>query len=375
MLSKRSRMDGESSRPGAINVQDAKFTRCGWRKKRRISRRSYIDKSVIAGINTYMLRCWGVNPYASANGGYFRLANTNSTAANDVGHFLPMWYFDITAAMNWNNPNAGPAVLNFGQVSYRPFIRQGTSEVLTFRKTVTQFESPTGAVAGGNANTLYFTSQTGSSTQNGFLKAALHEYTSAKMLCYGIQGVPVRFRVSLVRFHKAHLCPGWEDQFFDNGTGTSVPGVAGFNTNVQEAVSLQQYLAGPFRHSPLNVQQTNNRKKYSEILIKDFVIGGAPTGQTPYMHQLEIFKQHNAIRKYDWQTNTGSNQDFAWDVNDYQQMVLTSQTNVDFTKRWYILVRAQALASTQTTDIDPVPDTTRTPSFDFNMINKYKDII
>lgn len=384
MLTKRARMD-ESSRPGAINVQDARFTRCTVQKKRRISRRKRLDKLTSAGTNNYLLRCWALNQYANATGGWFVLGNTNQTLAADLGHYLPIWYFDVTAAMNWSSQPNGTTGLAFGQVSYRPFIRTDATQAasaggITFRKNVSQFETPSGTGTGGNANTLYYTGQTGSSTQNGFIRAALHKYMSARMLCYGIGNVPVRFRVSLIRFKRAHLCPGWQDVDFDNGDGATNGASGSFDENVMQSIALQQYLAGPFRHSPLNIQQTWARKLYQEKVIKDFVIGGAPVPVapatfTPYMHQLDIFQTFNAIRRYDWSNNTSAQSDRAWNTNNYDQVVTPCQTNVDFTKRWYLVVRAQALEGTQATDIAPAPDTTRYPSFDFNMINKYQDII
>lgn len=380
MMTKRARTDGESSRPGAINVQDARFTRCGWRKKRRLSKFGRLSKIVNSGVNPYQLRCWGLNEYANPNGGYFRLANMNQTLATDLGHYLPIWYFDVTAAMNWATPG-GSTGLFFGQVSYRPFIRTDTAQAnssgaITFRKNVTPFENNAGNPNGGNVNSISYTGQVVSSTQNGFLKAALHKYMAARMLCYGIIGVPVRFRVSLIRFKKAHLTPGWQDQFFNDGGGAASNVSAVYDQNVAESVALQQYLAGPFRHSPLNVQQTSARKKYQEVVIKDFVLGGAPTGSTvPYMHQLDIFRQFNRVRRYDWQQQVAQADDNQWNNNIYAIQATMNQPNVDFTSRWYLTIRAQALPSTQATAVDPVPDTTKTPSFDFNMMNMYEDII
>lgn len=374
MSNKRARTETglHSSRPGAINVQDAKFTRCSWRRKRRISRQAKVNKLVDGAKNTYMLRCWGVNPYAFANGGYFVVPNTNVTDVAAPGHHLPMVMFDITAAMNWSRVG-GSEGLQFGRVVYRPFIRTGAvggSNPVDFSTSQPQFETPAGAAGGGTANTLFKTPQTFSSLQNGFLRAAFHKYMSAKLLCYGIKNIPVRFRVSLIRFKKNFLAPGFQDADFGG-----IPGAVATNDNLAQMQALYQYLVGPFRHSPLNDQQPWARKLYQEVKIKDFVIGGAPeTASAPYMHQVNIFRQFNTVRKYDWQQNSTFVTDAAWDVNNYDQSSVNNQTNVDFTKRWYLVVRAQALSGTVTAGA-PVPDTTRYPSFDFNMINTYEEII
>lgn len=360
------------TREGAINTEEAKFTRCSWRRKRRISRQAKVNKLVDGAKNVYMLRCWGVNPYASANGGYFVVPNTNVTDAANPGHHLPMLMFDLTAAMNWNRVG-GTEGLVFGRVMYRPFIRTSqtaANPTVDFSIAQPQFETPSGAGTGGVANTLFKTPQSFSSLQNGFLRAAFHKYMSAKLLCYGIKLVPVRYRISLIRFKKNFLAPGFYDQDFGGFSGTSAT-----NDNQAQLQALYQYLVGPFRHSPLNDQQTWARKLFQEVKIKDFVIGGAPdTATAPYMHQVNVFRQFNVVRKYDWANNSAFNTDAAWDVNNYDQSSVSSQTNVDFTKRWYLVVRAQALSSTVTSGA-PVPDTTKSPSFDFNMINTYEEII
>lgn len=380
---KRARTDageGMSSRPGAINVQTANFTRCNVKKRRRISRRKFLDRVTSASVNTYVLRCNGVNGYANPGGGWFRLANCaqGGAGAPDSGHFLPIWYFDTGAAINWTSPAGGSAALTFAQVAYRPFFRDAANSVapqtVTFRKQITQFQNSAGAASGGNTNQLVFTGQTFSSTQNGFLKGSFQKWMSAKLLCYGIYDTPVRFRVSLIRFHKPFLTPGYEDIGFEANQGN-----AGTDANASLNMSVQQYLAGPFRFSPLNDQQGEMKKHFTERVLKDFVIGGVPKPATgaiaPYMHQLNIFEQFNKVCRYDWNTSIADVGDTQFNAEAYRPQANKYQPNVDFTKRWYLVIRAQSLVGSQTTDIDPVPDTTKWPSFDILMKTKYSDII
>lgn len=362
---------GMSSRPGAINVQTANFTRCNVKKRRRISKRRRLDKLTQSSCNYVTLRASGVNGYANAAGGYFVIANANNTTA-DLGHYLPMWYFDITATQNsqavpGTNNNAN--LLVAGQCVYRPFIRTSPTPQLTFNKNVAAFKDPSGTVGAGGFG--YYIVQ-GSvpnnvnvALQNNGLRAALHNWFSAKMLCYGLLNTPVRFRISLVRFHKEHLVPGWWDTNFGNVTGSS-----GTEWNMQEAVNLQQYLAGPFRYSPLNEQNQNMRKLYTEKVIKDFVLA-APTSGTPYMHQLNIFEQFNTIRRYDWEQGVYDPTDPAYNNETFTINTARLQPNVNFTKRWYLLVRAQAIDGTTVDPAAPAPDTTKWPSFDILLKNKY----
>lgn len=376
---KRARMDGGDmgSRPGAINVQTANFTRCNVKKRRRISKQKFVNKVVTAAYNPYVLRCNGVNSYASIVGGYFRLANSANTGnVNDVGNYLPIWYFDVTAAINWTAPAGGSSALTYGQVAYRPYLRTGGlpfATSITFRKNVTQFQNAAGAATGGNTNQLVFTPNSFATTNNGFLKAALHKWMSAKILCYGIYDVPVRFRVSLIRFHKSFLCPGWEDNGFDQ-----VPENAGIDGNANLCYALQQYLAGPFRFSPLNEQQTDLKKHFTEKVLKDFVLGGVPRpaagSAVPYMHQLNVFEQFNQIRRYDWNTAIADIGDPSRTAEAYEPVQNKMQPNVDFTKRWYLTIRAQSLAGTTADPVDPVQDTSLWPSFDLLLKNKYVDI-
>lgn len=377
-MNKRPRMDGESSRPGAINVQDAKFTRCNVKKRRRISKRRYVDTLVKAGTNPYILRANGVNEYASTAGGYFILANANNTAAagGDSGHYLPSCWFDVTAAINWTRNPTGNNQLSFSQCGYRPYIRTttGAAEV-TFRKNVQQFQNNVGANTGGTSYQLVYTGQTFSSTQNGFLKAAFHNWMSAKILCYGIYNVPVRYRVSLMRFKRDYLCPGFEDV---GQTATSSI-LADTATPMSELVALQQYLHGPFRYSPLNDQQQNMKKYFQEKVLKDFVIGGVPAPSTgavaPYMHQLNIFEQFNKIRRYDWQDVFGALTDPQYNAERYDPQSNINQPNVKFTSRWYLVIRAQSLAKDIADPAIPVADSTKWPSFDIIIKQKYSDII
>lgn len=378
MLTKRARMDGYSSRPGAINVQTAEYTRCKVKGRgKRLSKRRRIDQLVAAGINTVYLRCNGMNEYASAAGGYFNLPNLTQTGP-DSGTYYPIWYFDIGSAMNWTSGPGVATTINYAEVSYRPFLRytaantEGTA--LTFRKGRPQFEAPTGSASGGFANTLQQAGGTGAqNTALAFGRAAVHKWVSAKLLCYGIANTPVRFRVSLIRFHKPHLCPGWEDVGFDPATN-----VQQTDQNERENIALQQHLAGPFVHHPFNTQQVEMRRLYTERVIKDFVIGGPDVAQgatfVPYMHQLDFFKKLNKMARFDWNVaNNNLAQGFV-QFNTYSAQLATYQNNVDFTKRWYLCVRAQSKFKQQITDVPPVNDTTVWPSFDFWMQNKWEDL-
>lgn len=377
-MNKRRRTDEMSSRPGAINVQDAKFTRCNVKKRRRISKRRYIDSLVKAGTNPYILRANGVNEYANVGGGYFVLANANNTAAagGDTGHYLPSWWFDMTAAINWAKTPTGNGGLTFSQCAYRPYLRTTAGgQEATFRKNVQQFQTSTGANTGGNTYQLVYTGQTFSSTQNGFLKAAFHNWMSAKILCYGIYNIPVRFRVSMIRFNRDYLTPGWDD----TGQASTANILADTSLLASESYALQQYLHGPFRFSPLNEQQLHLKKLYQEKVIKDFVIGGVPqptTGNvTPYMHQLNIFEQFNKIRRYDWEDVVGALTDAQYNAERYDPQSQTNQANVKFTKRWYLVIRAQSLAKDVADPTVPAGDTSKWPSFDILIKQKYSDII
>lgn len=357
-----------SSRPGAINVQTANFTRCNVKKKRRISKRRRLDKLTQASTNYVTLRCDGVNGYANTAGGYFVLANCNNTTA-DLGHYLPIFYFDVTATINQtptigtNNSLSG--VTTIAQVTYRPFIRTTPTPQLTFNKNVPQFRDAAGGTAGGLGNQMVQGSYTNNQAGNTGIRAALHNWMSAKLLCYGILNVPVRYRISLIRFHKEHVCPGWWDTGFANVTGNETTEWA-----MQEAVNLQQYLAGPFRYSPLNEQNQNMKKLFTEKVLKDFVLGGAASG-TPYMHQLNIFEQFNRIRRYDWEQAVQDATDTSYNAETFTINNARTQANVNFTSRWYLCIRAQSIDGTVADPAAPVPDTTKWPSFDFLMKNKY----
>lgn len=366
---KRARQDdgmGMSSRPGAINVQTANFTRCNVKKKRRISKRRRLDKLTQASTNFVTLRCDGVNGYANSAGGYFVIANSNNTTS-DLGHYLPVYYFDVTASINQaattgSNNNSSTAV---AQVTYRPFIRTSPTPQITFNKNVPQFRDAAGGTTGGLGNTMVQGSFVSASTSNQGVRAALHNWMSAKLLCYGILNVPIRFRVSLIRFHKEHVTPGWWDTNFANVTGN-------LNTEwaMQEAVNLQQYLAGPFRYSPLNEQNANMKKLFTEKVLKDFVLGGAASG-TPYMHQLNIFEQFNQIRRYDWEQAVNDATDTSFNAETFTINNARVQPNVNFTRRWYLCIRAQAIDGTTVDPAVPAADTTKWPSFDLLMKNKY----
>lgn len=377
MLTKRARTDGHSSRPGAINVQTAEYTRCKVKGRgRRLTKRRRIDQLVSASVNTLVFRCNAMNEYANQAGGYFVLPNLTQTGT-DSGMYYPTWYFDIGAACNWTSGPGVATTINYAEVSYRPFLRYTATDTagtaITFRKGRQPFEAPTGSASGGFANTLQFAGvNSTTNTQMAMMRAGIHKWCSAKLLCYGIANTPVRFRVSLIRFKKPHLCPGWEDVGFDPATN-----VQQSDQNERENIALQQHLAGPFVHHPFNVQQVEMRKLYEERVIKDFVIGGpdVAAGATfvPYMHQLDFFKKLNRLVKFDWNVANLTSQVINQD-NRYSAQFACYQNNANFTSRWYLTVRAQAKFKAVTTDVVPAADTLNFPSFDFLMQNKWEDL-
>lgn len=375
VMNKRKRMEG-GAREGAVPVETALFTRCKYTKKRHLSKRKYVDKLVSAGFNTYLLRLNGVNRYANPTGGYFNVYNGITTAV-DIGRYLPMVYFDLTASVNWTTQLAASEALVFGDAIYRPFIRTTGPPVaqLTFQKNRQPRQDANGAATVGTYSyDLEKGPQTATSRTNGFLRAALHKWTQMKLLCYGTRTQPTRFTVSMVRFHKPHLCPGWTDAAFTATQGNSTT-----DQNAAEAVALQQYLGYPYGYSPLNIRDPQLHKLYTEVVIKDFVVGQQPNPSpaAPYMHQIDFFKSWNAVRKYDWtqfNASYGNQVALAPDNEVYATTLNKCQPNVDFTKRWYLLIRAQCPQLTSG-DVPPTTDGIATPSFDIVIRHRYDELI
>lgn len=374
-------MEG-GARQGAVPIETANYTKCKYVKKRRIRKQARINKLVIAGANDYVLRCQAYNQYANANGGIY-VVSANQVNATDVGTYLPMWLFDTTAAMNWSTgPSAASANLTFGEVVYRPFVRNTgpPANNITFTKNRNSFYASDGTnIVNDYGHQLEYTPQNLTSQQNGFLMKAFHRYTQIHMLCYGTTNFASRWSIGFVRFHKEHLTPGWWDT---GNVGANSGGLASnLSEQMSETVALYQHLAAPFMYSPLQNFNFQMRRDYTYVPVKEFTMGfpaGAVAGTTvPFMHEVKIFKEHNTIRNYAWRDQfalSGVRSQINGPAVQFPATFNRSAPNVDYTSRWYLIVRAQSTGFVQG-DIFPAPSTSTSPSFDFMMRNKYTEII
>lgn len=349
---------------GPTNVQIGEYTRCRRQRGHRQKRRKYLDQLLATGVNRYVLRFRGMNQYASAVGGYWCVPNYVQTDGGGAGqqiNWFPHPHFCITSAMNFS----GTGTLQFADVG--PFypVYNKTLDTIAWAKLKGGTNNSGGAT---DTNTLQFSTFNASSANNGMLKAAVHRYVSIKLLCYGLLALPVRFRISLIRYKRPWLVPG----FLTNISPTATAN----NDEARDFVSVQESLCGPYRFNPLNVQDTKQRQLYDEIPIKDFVISGRSNqsvepANIPYMHEVNYFSILNKLRKYDWATAQASI-DAMQNQPQYTLQNAVMESNVNFTSRWFLTVRAQAVSRSGIGP--PLQDTTTTPSFDLQMDNRYDNV-
>lgn len=296
---------------------------------RPISRRAFLNKALVGGIERNVVRYQEVGNYrvatASANNPGLTALNTPGKLAcipwlKADGSFLtaPLFLFDVTST---NNVIGGAFTL------YNPAWQ------LAF------------ATAGGLATNVSFinpdssswlaedTTGLASGAQTAPFRRTLCSSVQAKLLMYG-NAAPVTFTVQWIQLN--------EDWLHPDISSSSLPAVTGENYR-NTAIGFWQYMVKREVSHPIAVEPAHYRKMYKVLKTERVVLQpklsteNDPQG-VGHHAELDCFYKMNRVLTYDWQMdqidpNFAGSSTFAQNTNRMANVVEPK-------KRVYLLVKA-----------------------------------
>lgn len=335
----------------------------------RYSRSSYNDKLVDVTRDGLIYRVQGMslNPFGTAQGGFYRMTNTNFN--NNLGQTAPLCMFELNAAANFNK-DSGSFVANpvvGWECYFTDTVAGGIPVAVNFR--------PIGGVI-GQSNSLAVEQASNSSTMQMGPRALL-DWVDIRMLWYAAGTVPTRIRIDIVSFDDAEDTP--------TGVGDISDTVANVLTfNDPDKISLYQALTKGYMFNPLenaNQQLVKSRLRFHHSETHALDCKMSNMNELNKLKEIRIFNRLNRRCTFAWQNNDLVNMrpdgDFTVNVNK-------DWSHVDPKARLYLMVRCISGykndgALTLGTPPDgennaPTTQLTLHPSFDMVMRTKYTKI-
>lgn len=378
---KRTRRDFglPSSTPvGPTTMNDGGFNtyvRSRKRTGRAVSRAKKVRRITAAELETAVLRYNAVTSYSGIKG-YHTLTNFRNTVTGDVT--LPVHLYDLTAAINNQAGTVGAARVGMGV------------RLLNAGAVVNNYSMRGSAPDGSDfANDVYYLERdpwTGTALSNTgqyFGAKAYHCWTDIRLVLYSMLSTPTRFTLELVQFKDESYIP--QDRA-DTVYPPTYP-IANQNTNLLGQNDIFNFWADmmkPYVYNPIMTVVSNWQSKVRVLKRKDFLVQPRSTvnsdSTTPNTVELRWFHQHNTVRRYDWLKSTApaTNVELVGDDDMAQWTVTNHQRNVDYTKRVFLMIKAQALPLTGTTN--PLDNDASAfsngvcPSYDIIIRNKYMNM-
>nr|UOF76972.1 putative capsid protein [Cressdnaviricota sp.]UOF81648.1 putative capsid protein [Cressdnaviricota sp.] len=293
--------------------------------------------------------------------GFFPVAN-RITVSNQIQ--LPMHVWDITSCIN----NRAGVEVNPNQGYHLGFDSDSASATAITTPLLSQ-DSNGATISVGNTSRWQVenTSSGTSSTYQLNSRKALHAWTQIKMNLYGVRTRNVRWVVQLVKV---------KDEFADF--------ISAGSSN-REKQKLFDYLARPFIYNNLLTGDPQVAADVKVLKTYETVIGPMRTDEStvlnpegglnnnpaPHIQTVNMFINHNAIRRYDWRRDVPPIHDNAprFDVETSTDQSANCQPK----DRIYLLIRA--LAPQRRTlagnDWNTIADVSFEPSYDLVLRNKF----
>lgn len=312
------------------------------------SRKATVSAMLSSIMEPQWYRCQGMTEYGLTRG-FYALRNATTNAGDYV---FPAHVWDLTAIINLNSPATGNTQPNVGFALYNTVAGD------SYAYTLASIDSA-GTVL-GNTNLQFENTSTVSRAYDDPFRKAWHEYTNLKMNLYGVAGRSTRYLVQVVQFKDGTVDP-----------------ITGAGTNVEKK-KLFDYLVRPFMYNNLNVPDPKG-KQYVKVLNSyeitlDRPEGLSTTESQPNIHTLNMFINHNRVRRYDWLGLSTPLEPGGpgWD----QENGVGYETRVDPDYRIYLLIRAfNSVEELLQGDLQQTVQsyaTATTPSYDLVLRQKFQ---
>lgn len=314
-----------------------------------------------------LLRYSAISPY-SGTAGYHKLVNYRNTTSGDL--WLPVHLYDLTAIVN----NVFGTVCSM-PVGYQPKI---------LASNLVNFYNLNGSKPDGTdyAKSYYVMERWEDRYTNNnvhFGARAFHCWVQIKLVLYSILTTPTRFTVEMVQFNDEDCLPDDPNNInYDETVSDTVVTVSQRKPGLDSAQFWADMMK-PYVYNPIATNIGNWRSKYKCIKKKDFLVQPRSTVNsdttTPNTVELSWFHNFNSSRKYLWETKRGAT--LNTDIQNDDDFPATDNrdvsTNVDPSKRIYLMIKATALPQTGAADWaqNSAAVNSSHPTYDILIRNKY----
>jgi len=329
-----------------VLVEPGEYTRkrrSHGRYKRRTLKRLY--RIVATHQQPQWYRFQGKNRFNSGGGNFILYNHLNTSSPGTES--LPLFFLELQGCINFNGAVRSPTVM------------WGIQRNNTATPTYTLVPTP-GIADNGTFNyTWELEASPGQTSYPG--RVATHKYSDIRMMCYGATATPIKYDISIVTFPDDEYNP-FNGQY--DMTSASTATVSGIGYTVLDDL-LSQYAS-----NPINVQDPKLRSKIRYLFRENFIIqpGSTTDGDAgvPHFRELKIFKKWDEFVRFDWGPTDRAD---PQNKDNFQKNLTDVKAVPNFDKRKYLMIRATSGYTSSTTV--PAPDTSRHPTFDILIRNKW----
>jgi len=371
------RLRGRDNLGGEATVTDVSgfntYNRTRSSSGRRVPYKARLSRILRSEVQPFILRYSAVSPY-SGTGGYHCLRNYVHTGGGDNSgsYDLPIHMYNLSAIVNQTNGTA----LRCGTVGHSVRLVPNVVDepAVDFRDLRGSKEN--GDNFGINNYNIETTTHAGTFQQPWPGRRGYHSWSDIRLVLYGMLTTPTKFTVQLVKFTEAYYVPVIERTFGEDA----------FESAIKQGSDLHNFyadMAKPYVSNPILSQR--NRSIASKIIVlksKDYILQPRSTissdTDTPTSLEVKWFHRMNRTVSFDWNVDntplsTADIQDDAFrPEND-----ASWEGDADFTSRIFLVIKAQALSTSGSTNIidSSTFSNTTEPSYDIFIRNKYHAIM
>lgn len=286
------------------------------RYKKKTLRRAY---TLLKNLTTPIyFRATGSNRYCTTDCGYFKVYNH---LQNGLVNYLPVHFWHLTPGCKANAPQ-----LSTGTTNYQCYV--DNNPAVTF--------NPSSHPDGSGGSTNVWTLEHENVPQDFLPTNMNHKWTDIRLLCYGTTTMPVRFDISIVKFHEEMHNPAWIAECLNAGGATNA-----------RTVNLYQYLADPFVRNPVDLAPPNEQLRRIMKVVKhtSFVIQTPTTiegsSAVPHMREVKMFFKMDEVMNHKYKPEATL---LAAQYADSLYAIEQDLPRVDpkWNQRYFLMIRAQA---------------------------------
>lgn len=340
---------------------------------RRVPYKARVSRILRSEVQPFILRYSGVSPY-SGTGGYHAIRNYEHTGGGDnAGSFdLPLHFYNLSAIVNQTNGTT----LKAGTVGHSIRLVPSIVDEPGVAFNDLRGSKENGDNFGVNNYNIETTTHSGTFQQPWPGRKGFHAWSDIRLVLYGMLTTPTKFTVQLVRFTDEFYVPEIIRDFGD----------ANYNANVKQGTDLHNFyadMAKPYVSNPILSQRNRNiASKFRVLKSRDYILQPRSTissdTDTPTTLEVKWFHRMNRTVGYDW--NVDNTKLSIADITDdafRPENDISWEGDADYTSRIFLVIKAQALATSGSTNIIDTStwSNTTSPSYDIFIRNKYHAIM